>query len=79
MWERDKERAFARVAEEHQIDASYNSRFPKPTKPAKTFVEFHKKRRKPSKAQIVEKAKQYLKWKEASDAFNTEEATPLDI
>lgn len=68
----------AKEAFTDKIDTSYNSRFPKQIKPAKTFIEFHKRRRKPSKAALAERATRYKSWKEAYDAINTEPAQSSD-
>jgi len=63
-----------------KIGQKQGGRFSKTVKPEKLFKEFHiqKRRRKPTRKQIYDKAMAYLKYKEASDAINTEEATPLD-
>lgn len=52
--------------------------FPNTVKPEKLFQKFHKTRKKRTKQDIFNRAEGYLRWKEASDAINTEEATPLD-
>ena len=61
-----------------KVGQSMGTRFPQSIKPESIFQKFHKRRRKPSKEQLAQKAEGYRKWKEASDAINTEEATPLD-
>lgn len=61
-----------------KIGQKQGGQFPNTVKPEKLFKEFYKRRRKPTRKQIYDKAMAYLKYKEASDAINTEEATPLD-
>jgi len=63
-----------------KIGQKQGGRFPNPVKPEKLFEKFptRKRRKKPTRKQIYDKAMAHLKYKEASDAINTEEATPLD-
>lgn len=55
-----------------KINASENDRFPKKIKPKATFIQIHKRRIPPTKAELAERATRYKKWKDAYDAINTE-------
>ena len=63
-----------------KIGQKQGGRFFNTVKPEKLFKEFHiqKRRRKPTRKQIYDKAMAYLKYKKTSDAINIDEATPLD-
>lgn len=61
-----------------RVGQSLESRFPRPPKPGRLYKEFHKRRKKQTKTQLVKRATDYLNWKKAADAINTEEAIPLD-
>jgi hypothetical protein len=61
-----------------KVGQNYNSRFAKDPKPDKIFTGKEKKTRKKSKLSLFNRANGWLNWKKASDAVNTEEATPLD-
>ena len=75
-WEEAEKIHNNRIAQQEnlldKVSRSYQTLYPNEPKPHKLFQEFHKRRKKTTKAELARRATAYKKWKEASDAINTE-------